>query len=100
MAVDLALRRSQCDVPTPPRDESRGTALLRAAGVRSWQRFMPSAKLVTVERDGAGLAVEPWLNAGARAGFVPQPDLAVTLPDAAKATVLGQAVLDRLQLLT
>lgn len=93
-AIELALGRSQTDVPTPPRDASPGKPLLQAAGVGSWRKFMPMAKHVTVAGDVATLTIEPWRNAGAKAGFEPQPELAVALPTTTPAEVLGRAVLD------
>lgn len=91
-AIKLALARSQNDVPTPSRDARLDRPLLKAASVGSWRTFMLMSKHVSVSSDGNVLHIEPWRNAGVKAGFEPQTDRTVQCSASISSSQLGEAI--------
>jgi hypothetical protein len=93
-AVLAALSRSGQTVPHPSDWKGLSAPRLEAAGVRSEKAFQSGARSVDVERDDRAFRIEPSRNGGSKGdakGFVPMPELAMSLPLESGAEVLGQA---------
>jgi len=90
-----ALSRSGRTVPHPAVWHGLAAPRLKAAGVRSEKAFQSGARSVDVERAGRDLQIEPSRNGGTQGdgkGFVPLPELTITLPLNSSAEALGEAV--------
>ena len=96
----LAWSIEQVPHPTPKEGEKLFDPVLNLAGVKTWAAFSRDATSADFRSDDQWLTLEPWKNAGAKAGFVPIAGTAVRIPIDSSTTDIGEALKDAMALCT